>query len=516
MLTKSELQSHLQCARKLWLERHKPELVAKDDPGTYRRAVDGNIVAEKAREQLGAGFIWPPSKDGKKEAAVAAKDLLRQSPGVAAAEVPMVFGELYARADALIPGGDQYALRETKASNFPLKNDKITPGMPKQHHLEDLAIQAWVMTGSGLSIGRVELNLLNGRWRYPGGGDYAGLFRQLDVTGEINVLKNKVPGWLDDAKQTLNGEMPKTQTGKHCSDPYECPFQDHCKKLDPAGPEHPIELLPDNAGKQLAKKLRDTKGYSSVLEPQPEELIGAQSGLYRRIQESHRTGRAILDVSVAEIVKAFPYPRYYFDFEGIDFPVPRWAGVRPYEHVTFQWSCHVERTPDVFEHYEFLDLSGNDPSLPCIQRIREVIDQNDGGPIFVYYAPYEKARLQGLADRHPAYELLLAGYVNRLVDLLPLIKGNYYHPRMQGSFSIKKVIPTIAPDLSYDELGEIQDGTAAQVAYLHAVFDAEAAPQRKSELEDNLRKYCRQDTWAMVEVAYFLSQAGRPRRPEGM
>src|SRR6266566_2006106 len=68
------------------------------------------------------------------------------------------------------------------------------------------------------------------------------------------------------------------------------------------------------------------------------------------------------------------------DFEGIDLPVPRWVGVYPYEHVPFQWSCHIEREPGVFAHAEFLDLSGEDPSLRCMDAMRLAIDQYDGGP----------------------------------------------------------------------------------------------------------------------------------------
>jgi hypothetical protein len=87
---------------------------------------------------------------------------------------------------------------------------------------------------------------------------------------------------------------------------------------------------------------------------------------------------------------------------------------------------------------------------------------------------------------------------------------------MRGSFSIKNVLPVIASDLDYKKLGEVQEGTGAQVAYLYATFDPTTTSERKAELEHDLQKYCRQDTWAMVEVAYFLSKLGRPSRPLGM
>ena len=516
MLFKSDLQSLLQCQRKLWLEHKRRDLLSEDNPSLYRRATDGNIVGERAREQLGPGYLWPPTQEDKSAAAEQAKVMLAASPQKPAAEVPMAHGGLYARADALIPEAGRYVLQETKASTFPLKSDKVTPGIPKEHHLNDVAIQAWVMEGSGLPLGRVELNLLNNRWRYPGGNDYSGLFKQLDVAGVLQIRKNLVSTWLEQAQAVLTGSMPQIITGKQCLEPYECPFECFCKTLDPLGPAHPIELLPDSAGKALAKKLRKEKGYTSILEPKPDELTGAQADLYRRMQTAHSTGKAVLSPVGDTVLRALPYPRYYFDFEGIDFPVPRWRGVRPYEHTPFQWSCHIERAPGVFEHKEFLDLTGNDPSLACIERMLEVIDPADGGPIIVYHMTYEKLRLQELGKRHPQHAEVLQKYIDRLFDLLPVVKEHFYDPRMRGSFSMKQVLPVVAPDLDYGELEEVQEGTAAQVAYLYATLDPNTTPDRKADLEQKLRKYCRQDTWAMVEVAHFLAGVGRPARPEGM
>jgi len=511
-MTKSDLLSFRQCPRKLWLELHRPDLLPEPDSTSDRRAIDGIKVGEKARSVLGPDLLWPPGESDLAEAATRARQMLFAAPDTPAVEVPMLRDRLYARADALVPVSGGYVLRETKASTFPLKKDKITPDAPEPHHLDDVAIQAWVMETSGFNCVRVELNLLDSQWRYPGNDDYGGLFRQMDVTGLLTERQVQVPVWAAAARDVIAGPMPHVLTGRQCQEPYACPFVCFCKMGEPPEPEHPIELLPDSGGKALARRLKESKGYTSILQPAEEELGGKAAALYRRMQAAHRDGRAILEPGAREVLQRFGYPRYFLDFEGIDLPVPRWVGVRPYEHVPFQWSCHVEREPGVFGHAEFLDLSGADPSLPCIDRLRRVIDPEDGGPIFVYHATYERGRLMQLAERHPEHAQVLQRYVERLVDLLPLVKENFYDPRMRGSFSIKKVLPAVADDLRYDELDEVQEGMGAQVAYLKAIF-ARPGRERMADLDRKLRRYCRQDTWAMVEIAHFLAQDRRPTRP---
>ncbi len=335
MLTKSDIQSFLQCPRKLWLEHHRRDLISTPGTSNRRRMIDGQIVAERARDQLGANVIWPQGHEDKRAGAQAAISALQASPGSSAVEFPMAHQELYARADALIDANGNFVFRETKASTFPLKKDKVTPDEPEDHHIDDAAIQRWVMEGSGLPVAAVELNLLNNTWRYPGGGDYSGLFRQMDISAETAARRANVPAWLDCCvSAVVAGGMPDASVGSQCDKPYACSFHEFCEALEPERAEHPIELLPDSAGKGLARKLRANKGYTSILEPAPEELTGAQAELYRRIQAAHRDGQSVTVPGADAVLNGLPYPRYFFDFEGIDLPVPRWVGVRPYEQIS--------------------------------------------------------------------------------------------------------------------------------------------------------------------------------------
>lgn len=508
MLTKEKLMALRQCPRRLWLEHHQPQLAVSDAADKQLRFRYGRMAGERARAALGSDVVWPTADDDLAVRSANTRHLMQQHPNHAGVETPFIRDQLYCRADAVVRSNGHYKIQETKTSTFRLKKDKITPEQPKPHYVDDAAVQLWAAQGSGLPVPEVELNLVNNQFVYHGDNNYDGLFRALDVTQEAQTLLSAVPKWIEQAEQVLNGGQPACTTGTQCNEPYPCPFAAYCKSLEPAPAQHPLTLLPDSAGKKLAKKLSD-EGFVSLLEVPADRLSGAASELYLRMQSAHAAGAAILKPEAAEILSAHAYPRYFLDFEGINFPVPRWAGMRPYQQVAFQWSCHVERQPGVFEHFDFLDLSGDDPSLPCLEKLLGTIAPD--GPIYVYHATYEVGQLQAFASRYPQYSETLTALIARVVDLLPLVKDHYYDPAMQGSFSLKQVLPCIAPELSYSDLEEVQQGVDAQNAYLDIILDASMSEDDKEQRRKNMLAYCRQDTQAMVEVAYFLEQRGRPQ-----
>jgi len=97
----------------------------------------------------------------------------------------------------------------------------------------------------------------------------------------------------------------------------------------------------------------------------------------------------------------------------------------------------------------------------------------------------------------------LQAIFNRLEDLAEIVEEHYYHPSMLGSWSVKRVIPAIAPNMNYANLEGINEGTGASDGYLEAI-DPATTPARKAELKKQLLRYCRFDTEAMAEVVRFL------------
>jgi hypothetical protein len=127
------------------------------------------------------------------------------------------------------------------------------------------------------------------------------------------------------------------------------------------------------------------------------------------------------------------------------------------------------------------------------------------GPIVVY-SSYERRVLTELAARFAELAPALEALVARLVDLHPPTRDHYEHPALNGSWSLKAVLPTVAPDLDYSKLGDVQNGMAAQLAYLEAIAPR-TTEVRRAALRKALLDYCRQDTQALVRLVEFFARA---------
>ena len=220
------------------------------------------------------------------------------------------------------------------------------------------------------------------------------------------------------------------------------------------------------------------------------------------IQRASKTGKPRFDKRAArQEMASLPYPRYYLDFETMSFAIPRWEGTRPYAtQVPFQWSCHIEYAPGKLRHDMFLDVSGDDPRRAFAEAMIGALGSE--GPVLVYNAVFEKGRISELAERFADLSPALLKINERVVDLLPMARQHYYHPAMKGSWTLKAVLPAVAPDLAYDGL-EVGNGGEAQLAYAEIVHP-DTPDERKQQLTAGLREYCALDTLAMVRLAWFF------------
>jgi len=465
-----------QCRRRLHLEIHRPELaeISKET----RAAFDtGHAVGRVAREIYASGNALMVTDEGGLEHALrkTARALRAPDPGPIF-EATFRYSGVLVRADVLLPEGHGWRLIEVKAST------RVEP-----EHLNDCAIQQWVLRGSGCRIQRVSVAHVDSTFVYPGDRLYPGLLREADVDEQVGQQLGLVPDWVRDARAAASGPEPEVPVGAQCFKPHACPFVRHCWPRDV---EYPLLELPRASKGRLGEFVAE--GYRDLRDVPPDRLTDAQ----RRVQRVARSGQPEIDPAIAEYLASLDYPRYFLDFESVGPAIPVFAGTRPYDALPFQWSCHYEPAPGSLDHAEFLDLGGTPPFRRLAESLVRAVGRT--GPVIVY-SSYERTMLERLARHYPDLETALGAIAGRLVDLRPLFEQGYYHPAMRGSWSLKALLPAVLPELSYESLGGIREGTDASSGFLEAIAPG-TTEERKRELEVQLRRYCRFDTEALYRL----------------
>jgi hypothetical protein len=479
-LSKTKLLSLAQCPRKLWLETYSPEL---EEPSAEKTALlaTGTAVGALARQLYGSGHIVSFER-GLRAAIDSTRVLIAAGGREPIFEASFDHDGVAVRVDVLERSEPAPKLIEVKAAT-----------RVKDHYLDDCAIQAWALAANGLSVRQVAVATIDPDFVYAGDRRYDGLLVERDVTEAVRERLPAVPQLVATARRTLAElDEPAVVVGMQCSAPHGCEFYAHC--APPAG-KYPVLGLGGSKEKLFALM---HAGYVDVRDVPEAEL---SNDTQRRIWQQSRLEQPYVGAELRALARALPFPRYYLDFETVAPAIPLFAGTRPFEALPFQWSCHIEPRRGVIEHAEFLDLGAEPPMRRLAVDLLQTLGTT--GPIVVY-TPYERRVLAELGARFPDLGAPLAALAERIVDLHPPTRAHYYHPAMQGSWSIKAVLPTVAADLSYTALGEVQDGLAAQTAYFEAIRP-ETAAERRAALRRALLDYCRQDTLALVRLVEFFA-----------
>jgi hypothetical protein len=187
---------------------------------------------------------------------------------------------------------------------------------------------------------------------------------------------------------------------------------------------------------------------------------------------------------------------YFLDFESLNPAIPLYNQSRPYQQIPFQYSIHYKKTADgELRHSDFLGDGLSDPRPAFIENL--LSKTRLPGTILTYNQKFEIGRLRELGRDFPQYQADLDERIGRIRDLMtPFRQQLYYSPQMNGSYSIKAVLPALVPELSYDNL-PISEGGDASLAYEQLIYDLNAD---KEEIQRNLLEYCKLDTLAMVKI----------------
>jgi len=490
-LSKSKLMSYVQCARRLWLEQYSPEL-EEGSAEIDARLATGQLVGEAARKIFGrSGGLRIDSERGLRSAIEQTSEAIALGGDTPIFEASFDYEGLVTQIDVFNRSGAAPDLIEVKASS-----------QLKDVQIQDCAIQAWVLQELGVTLNSVCIAHINTEFIYQGDGDYRELLTVVDVTSQVGERLPTIPKIVDGAREVLQSlDEPEVLVGEQCKTGYTCPFFEHCS---PSQGRYPVSGL---RGSKAQTFQWIHQGFKDLRDVPEQDLTTATQKL---IWDQTTKEQAYVGAELSAFVSQLGYPRYFLDFETISFAIPVWAQTRPYEVLPFQWSCHEAQRSEGGDHElvhkEFLDVSGEPPMRACAERLIDALGTS--GAIFVY-THYEKTVIDGLAKRFEDLAPLLSAITNRLVDLYPVAKESYYHPDMLGSWSIQALLPTSAPELNYDGLDAVQDGRAAQKAYLKAI-EPNTSEARRQALVADLLDYCRQDSLALVKLLeFFVASAER-------
>lgn len=493
-LSKSRITAFEQCPKKLWLSVHKRE-VAETQSQSELRFVGGHRVGEIACE-LAPGGVMIEAHPDLKAALEQTSKLLAAGHRAPIYEATFVHDGVLVQADILEPVDENsWRMAEVKSST----------GV-KDYHRGDLATQIWILENCGIELEDAMIRHIDTGFVLVEPENYLGLLKDALLLDNVRPIVERRHEVAVKARETLAGAEPTQDMGDQCTKPFSCEFQAYCGKDRPPPPEWPIAIIP-RIGKRLAEEFAE-EGVYDLRDLPHDVLIKPQ---HQIVHHATLTGVPYHDPAGAlRATKNWDFPRHYLDFETIALPVPAWVGTKPYQQVPFQFSCHTELADGAIEHASFLSVDGADPRRKCAEALIQCVGSI--GAIITYNASFERSCVRGLADALPDLAPELTIIADRVVDLLPVTQAHYYHRDQRGSWSIKKVLPTIAPELDYADL-EVGDGAAAQLAWLESA-SPQCAPERRAEIASSLEAYCERDTWAMVVLLRRMVNAPGIMREE--
>lgn len=349
-----------------------------------------------------------------------------------------------------------------------------------EKHELDVAASAWVAAGAGVPVrGRKLLHLDRDYVRGTSGVDPRQLFLEVDVEA-VDFSETAAIMAMELASQ------PVVDAGEQCTRPRHCEYFARCNPVP--GPMS-IHRLPKSGRVHLdlvERGIDDVRKVPPDVRLKPMQQHAVWSMVHNKEYVGHALGPALTNMR---------FPLRFLDIECAAPPVPRWPGARPFEQFPTQWSMHVLQADGTLTHSQFLHRADTDPREDFARTLTEAAG-TDGN--LVVYSEGEGQVLRKLAEQLPQRWGDIDGMLDRSRELLRDLRDHYYHPSLDGSFTLKAVLPAVCPELGYDGL-DIAQGAAAGKAWLRMI-DPRTPAAESDQIASSLLAYCERDTFGMVKI----------------
>lgn len=492
-LSKSKLMALHQCPLRLWNEVYRRDQTQEPSAQTRFLFDSGTMVGELARGLYPEGRLVQAEFWDHEGALHDTAEIMDDDSVPALFEAAFEYRRTRVRCDLLVRVGHGWQLWEVKS----VRN-------PQDKHVLDVAIQAFVVkkvlesVGQPCDLSDLGIVHLNADYIYDGKQyDVPDLFKKYPCASTAYDLEDLIDEMITDGLEIIDSPNPPNAIpGGQCWTPYECPFLGTvCQAPEP----HELSVIPGVGAARLEKLKAQGIGTLADFAARNQARTGPQ----QRMIDSWQTGRCVVEPGLAECLARIGYPRFHLDFETFSPILPRYAGTCPIQTIPFQFSVHIELSDGKpTEHVGYLHDADSDPRRPLAEALLSVLERDTSGPVLMYTS-YEKRMIRELAAALPDLSDRLEAIIPRLVDLRTIVKDNVYHPDFHGGFSLKDVLPALVPELGYKDL-EIADGNTASLQYLQMIEVAKTDPSAARVIWDQLWKYCKRDTEAMVAVMSAL------------
>lgn len=484
-LSKSKYCEGITCLKKLWLSTYKPE--EKED---IKESVfeTGTKVGELAKKLYG-NYIDIEFNTDLNKMLEDTKKALETKGDINITEASFNYNNNFCSVDILRRKGDTYEINEVKSSTH------VNP-----IYLDDISYQYYILNNLGYKVDKCNIVILNSDYIRKGDLELNKLFLVIDVTKEVLSKQKEVQDNINYINNNITKEEPNTSLDTCCKTPYDCPFFKYCAK----------ELEKPNifsiAGMTFNKKIDYyKKGLITFKDLEKENL---NTKYIEQIEyELNNKKDKINTSSIKKFMSSLEYPLYFLDFETYQEAIPQYDGVSPYMQIPFQYSLHVKKSEkSPLEHYEFLAEAGIDPRRSLAESL--VNDIPKDVCTIAYNMSFEKTVIKHLSELYPDLSEHLLNIRDNMKDLMiPFKNREYYNKDMQGSYSIKYVLPALFPgdpELDYHNLPLIHKGDEASNAYstLHL-----KPKKEQEEIRKGLLVYCELDTYAMVKIWEKLQES---------
>lgn len=486
ILSKSTFLKGLQCDKHLYLYKNNKELL--DPLSEMQQAIfsRGTDVGKLAQQLFPGGIDASPSSPTKFDESIKLTEELIKKGEQVIYEASFMFEQVLAAADIVVKDDSGWKIYEVKSSTS-----------VNEVHINDAAVQYWIVSNLGYKVKDISIVYINNQYLRKGELDLNSLF-SIESVLEFALEKQKfVTDEVTRQKRVLKrNSIPKVDIGMHCTDPYPCGFIGHCWKHIP---EYSVF---DISGMHLRKKFELYEKGIIKLKDIPNDC-GLNKNQQLQIDGVLKNEKIIDKEAIKEFLDTISYPMYFVDFESFQPPVPLYEDSKPYQQIPFQYSVHYkESESSELRHFEFIAEPDTDPRIPFIENLLKVLGNK--GDIIVYNKSFEITRLKEIQRDLPKYAKQIEKLFDRVKDLmLPFQKKYYYSPQMQGSYSIKYVLPALVPELNYDNMS-IADGGTASLAYESLLSLDDFI--KIDEIKKQLLEYCKLDTLAMVRILEKLRE----------